>query len=158
MDDLPFGKEEFDIIWSEGAIYIMGFEAGIKTWKDYIKPGGYLAVSEITWLTGSRPAEIEEHWNSEYPEIDTASGKIKLLEENGFSPAGYFTLPEESWIDTYYKPMEERFASFLEKHNNSEAAKSLVAGEKEEIKKYRTYKEYLSYGFYIAKKVPGKEL
>jgi len=30
MDDLPFGKEGFDIIWSEGAIYIMGFEAGIN--------------------------------------------------------------------------------------------------------------------------------
>ena len=72
MEDLPFDNEEFDIIWSEGAIYNMGFEAGIKKWKDYLKTGGYLAVSEITWTTNSRPKEIEEYWNNEYPEIDAA--------------------------------------------------------------------------------------
>ena len=69
MDDLTFNKEEFDIIWSEGAIYIIGFEDGIKKWKDCLKIGGYIALSEITWTTNSRPAEIEEHWNNEYPQI-----------------------------------------------------------------------------------------
>ncbi|MBN2050634.1 MAG: class I SAM-dependent methyltransferase [Spirochaetales bacterium] len=152
MDDLPFGKEEFDILWSEGAIYIIGFEAGIKKWRDYLKPGGYLAVSEITWLTNKRPKEIEEHWKSEYPEIDTASNKIRLLEENGYSPVGYFFLPEKSWIDTYYAPMEERFAAFLERHGNSERARDIVDGEKDEIRKYKKYKDYFSYGFYLGKK------
>ncbi|MDZ7741074.1 MAG: class I SAM-dependent methyltransferase [Bacteroidota bacterium] len=37
MDDLPFDKDEFDLIWSEGAIYIIGFEDGVKKWKDYLK-------------------------------------------------------------------------------------------------------------------------
>ena len=153
MDDLPFDNEEFDIIWSEGAIYNMGFEAGIKKWKDYLKSGGYLAVSEITWITNSRPDEIEEHWNNEYPEIDTASNKIKILEENGFSPVGYFILPESSWIDNYYQPIDERIDDFLIKHRNSEIAKSIVDGEREEIRKYKKYKDFLSYGFYIAKKI-----
>jgi cyclopropane fatty-acyl-phospholipid synthase-like methyltransferase len=153
MDDLPFGSEEFDIIWSEGAIYIMGFEEGIKQWKKHLKVGGYLAVSEITWTTASRPAEIEEYWNNEYPEIDTASNKIKVLEENGFSPVGYFYLPESSWIDNYYHPMEERFEDFLIKHNYSEAAEGLVENQKDEIKIYKEYKDYFSYGFYIAQKL-----
>ena len=156
MDNLPFGPEEFDIIWSEGAIYIVGFEEGIKKWKNFLKPGGYLAVSEITWITDSRPSEIEEHWNNEYPEIDTASGKIRILEENGFSPVGYFYLPRSSWIDNYYEPMEERFEDFLIQHGNSEAAMRIVDAEKEEIQKYRKYKNYFSYGFYVAKKLPGK--
>ena len=30
MDKLPFKKEEFDVIWAEGAIYNMGFKKGIK--------------------------------------------------------------------------------------------------------------------------------
>ena len=125
MEDLTFDNEEFDIIWSEGAIYIMGFEAGIKNWKYFLKTGGYIAVSEITWITNSRPNEIEKHWNNEYPEIDTASNKIKILEENGFSPVGYFILPEDSWIEKYYKPMEERFDDFLRKHDNSKIAKKI---------------------------------
>ncbi len=153
MEKLPFDSEEFDIIWSEGAIYIMGFEAGIKSWQEYLKPGGYIALSEITWLTSSRPEEIEEYWDNEYPEIDTASNKIRILEENNFSPVGYFVLSEESWMENYYKPMEERFDDFLSKYNNSETAKNLVKFEKEEIKKYKKYKIYLSYGFYIAKKL-----
>lgn len=153
MDDLPFTKEEFDIIWSEGAIYIIGFEDGVKKWKEYLKIGGYIALSEITWTTNSRPAEIEEHWKKEYPQIDTASNKMKILEENGFSPIGYFYLPESSWINNYYKPMEDRFDEFLTKHNHSVLAQGIVETEKDEIKKYRTYKDYLSYGFYVARKV-----
>lgn len=153
MDDLPFDKEELDIIWSEGAIYNIGFETGIKEWKKYLKTGGYLAVSEISWITNSRPKELEDYWNMEYPEIDTASNKIRILEENGYSLVGYFVLSQNSWIDNYYKPMEKQFPSFLERHNNSEMASNIVEESKEEIRKYKKYKDYYSYGFYIAKKM-----
>jgi len=129
------------------------FEEGIKKWKHYLKQGGYIALSEITWTTNSRPSEIEEHWKKEYPQIDTASSKMKILEENGFSPVGFFFLPEGSWINNYYKPMEDRFDIFLTKHNYSEWAQGMVNAEKDEIKKYRTYKDYFSYGFYIARKL-----
>ena len=153
MDDLSFGTEEFDIIWSEGAIYNMGFAAGIRQWKPFLKPGGYLAVSEITWLTNRRPAEIEAHWNREYPEIDTAAGKMKVLEEHGFSPVGYFILPPASWIENYYRPMEARFAAFLDKHEHSEMAQAQVEADRDEIEKYQRFKDYFSYGFYVAQKV-----
>jgi SAM-dependent methyltransferase len=153
MDDLPFDKEEFDIIWSEGAIYIIGFEEGIRKWKEYLKIGGYIALSEITWTTNSRPKEIEEYWNNEYPQIDTASNKIKVLEENGFSPVGYFYLPESCWLNNYYIPIEKRIDAFLKKHNNSDLANEITRAEKNEIIKYRNYKDFFSYGFYIARRV-----
>jgi cyclopropane fatty-acyl-phospholipid synthase-like methyltransferase len=153
MDDLPFDKEEFDIIWSEGAIYIIGFEEGIRKWKEYLKIGGYIALSEITWTTNSRPKEIEEHWINEYPQIDTASNKIKVLEENGFSPVGYFYLPESSWLKNYYLPIENRIDAFLKKHNHSDLAKEITRAGKNEIIKYRNYKDFFSYGFYVARKV-----
>jgi cyclopropane fatty-acyl-phospholipid synthase-like methyltransferase len=153
MDDLPFSPEEFDIIWSEGAIYNMGFEKGIDQWKHFLKVGGYMALSEITWTTATRPAEIEKHWNTEYPEIDTASHKIGVLEKHGFSTVGYFYLPESSWLDTYYNPMQERFDAFLKTHKHSQTAKAIVEIEKDEIQKYLKYKAHYSYGFYVAKKV-----
>lgn len=152
MDSLSFKKEQFDIIWAEGSIYIMGFENGIKKWTEFLKPGGFIAVSEITWLTNKRPKEIENHWKHEYPEIGTAGEKIKILEENNLSLVGYFVLPYESWLNNYYEPMEDRFEAFLRKHNFSESAKMIVDNEKDEIAKYRKYKDYYSYGFYIAKK------
>jgi ubiquinone/menaquinone biosynthesis C-methylase UbiE len=152
MDDLPFNKGGFDLIWSEGAIYNIGFENGLKKWKDFLKVGGYLAVSEITWITQSRPKEIEEFWKSEYSEIDVASNKIKQLENNGYSLVGYFYLNQNSWIDSYYKPMEERFDSFLKRHDNSALARKVIGDYKAEVELYKEFKDYYSYGFYIARK------
>ena len=152
IDDLKFPENSLDLIWSEGAIYNIGFENGIKLWKDYLRPGGYLAVSEITWITGSRPKEVEDFWNQAYPEIDSASNKISLLEENGYSLAGYFYLSEASWLKQYYAPLEKRFASFLEAHDHSELAAKVVEDNKSEIDLYKKYKAYYSYGFYVAKK------
>lgn len=152
MEDLPFSNEELDIIWSEGAIYNIGFKRGVQEWHKYLKPGGYLAVSEITWITGTRPKEIEDYWNKQYAEMDTASNKIQVLEENGYVPVGYFVLSPDSWLETYYKPLEDRFPAFLKKHKNSEMARNVVEEYQEEISIYRRYMDYYSYGFYVARK------
>ena len=151
MDNLPFERDSLDAVWSEGAIYIMGFEKGIKYIKNFLKPGGILAASEITWLTENRPAEITKYWENEYPDIATKDEKIKVLEKNGFIMKGYFPLPEDCWLDNYYVPLEKRFDAFLSRHN-SEEARSLIETEKNEIEIYRKYGQYYSYGFYIAQK------
>ncbi|MEO1258692.1 MAG: class I SAM-dependent methyltransferase [Bacteroidota bacterium] len=152
MNELPFHRDEFDIIWSEGAIYNIGFESGVRHWKDYLKTGGYLAVSDLTWITDDRPKEIEEFWTKEYPGVDTASNKIMILEKNGFTLAGYFYLNQDSWIENYYKPMESRFESFLIRNNNSALARKVMEEHRAEIDLYLKFKEYFSYGFYIARK------
>ena len=152
MDKLSFDHGYFDLIWSEGAIYNIGFEHGIKLWKDYLKVGGYLAVSEITWITNTRPKAINDFWTSEYPEIDIASNKIKILENNGYILVGYFFLPQESWINTYYDPMKNRFLDFLDRNDHASMAKKLVEVHESEIELYMKYKDYFSYGFYIARK------
>lgn len=152
MDQLPFEKESFDIIWSEGAIYNMGFEAGIENWRDYLKPGGYLAVSEITWTTGSRPREVEAFWEGEYPEISRASTKIQQVEAHGYTLAGYFALPRSSWIQGYYQPLERQYGPFLQRHPDSDAARHIVEASREEVRLYERYGDYYSYGFYVARK------
>ncbi|MGM0403919.1 MAG: class I SAM-dependent methyltransferase [Thermodesulfobacteriota bacterium] len=157
MDNLPFGDEEYDVVWSEGAIYNIGFEKGITDWNRYLKVGGRLVVSEITWITDSRPSEIQRHWESEYPEIDMASSKMKVLEKKGYSPIGYFVLPAHCWLDNYYRPMQERFRDFLDRNGNSEEARAIVEAENHEIQLYERYKAHYSYGVYIAEKLDPKK-
>jgi SAM-dependent methyltransferase len=152
IDDLPFENGEFDLIWSEGAIYNIGFENGIRKWKDFLKIGGCLAVSELTWTSGSRPKEIDDFWNHEYPAISTASEKIRLLETNGYSLVGYFVLGEDCWLDNYYKPLEAQFDGFLERHQFSETANKVVDAHKAEIDLYQRFKDFYSYGFYLARR------
>lgn len=153
MDRLPFEVDSLDAIWSEGAIYNMGFENGVRQWRRYLKRDGILAVSELTWLTASRPTELEDHWHRQYPEVGTASSKLAVLERQGYSPIGYFVLPEQCWLDAYYRPMQERFPAFLARHGSSDAAKAVVAAEALEIDLYERYRAFVGYGYYIARKV-----
>ena len=153
MENLQFDDEEYDVIWSEGAIYNIGFEKGINDWRRFLKPGGLLVVSEITWTTSDRPSEIQKYWEAEYPEIDTASSKINILERSGYSPVAYFVLPERCWLENYYRPMQNSFAEFLARHSYSEKAQTIVEAENKEIALYEKYREYYSYGVYVARKL-----
>jgi SAM-dependent methyltransferase len=152
MDSLPFDADSLDLIWSEGAIYNMGFRKGLEAWRTFLKPGGVLAVSEITWLRPDPPEEILEHWNTEYPEIATAAEKIVTLESVGYDLMGYFYLLPSSWIDNYYSPTEHRIPGFLERHASCPEASQVVAMERHEAELYQRYQDWFSYGFYIARK------
>ncbi len=153
MDDMPFEKESLDVIWSEGAIYIMGFEKGIQYWSNFLKKDGYIAISELSWTTHKRPVELEKFWKEAYPEIDTISNKVKVLEGSGYSPVGFFTLPAYCWLDNYYQPLQKEMAAFLGRHPNNKLAEQVVNENRDEIELYQKYKEYYSYGFYIARKI-----
>lgn len=153
MDKLPFKKNEFDIIWSEGAVYNIGFKNGISYWKEFLKPGGILAVSELSWTTNNRPKELEDFWNGEYSEMDTIAGKIKVLEEAGYKVLGHFILSDECWLDSYYNPLLDAHKDFMEDFGQDEMAKMIVERDRQEVNFYMQYKDYYSYGFYLAQKI-----
>lgn len=153
MEALPFADGSLDAIWSEGAIYDMGFGAGVRARRRFLKPGGAPAVSELTWLTRDRPEELTRHWAAEYPEVDTAAAKMAVLEAAGFSPLGYFPLPRHCWLDNFYRPSQARFPAFLARHGGSEAAKAVVAAEEVEISLCERFADFVSYGFYVARRV-----
>ena len=49
MDALPFSPGEFDVIWAEGSIYNIGFERGLREWRQYLKPLAHFALPEHCW-------------------------------------------------------------------------------------------------------------
>lgn len=152
MEALPFEDESLDLIWSEGAIYNMGFSKGIEAWRQFLRPGGILAVSEITWLRPDPPEDIKHFWEAEYPEIATASEKITTLESAGYDILGYFVLPPTCWIDNYYRPTEARISDFLQRHAGQPEADELVEMERQEAAMYERCQSVYSYGFYVARK------
>lgn len=152
MGELPFEKGSFDLIWSEGAIYNIGFEHGINYWRDYLRPGGYIAVSEGTWFTDERPAEIEDFWMNNYPEINTIPAKVAQMQAAGYVPVATFVNPDSDWMD-YFKPHYAAGEAFLAKYPDSEMARDLVINQRRETELYKKYKKYYGYVFYIGKKV-----
>ena len=47
MTTLNYDDGSFDLIWCEGAIFIIGFERGFREWKRLLTGKGYLVVSEF---------------------------------------------------------------------------------------------------------------
>lgn len=153
MMELPFSENEFDVIWSEGAIYNIGFQRGLNEWRKYIKQGGYIAVSEVSWFTEERPAEIEEFWNEAYAEIGTIPNKIRQMQESGYIPTAHFILPVSCWTDDFYAPMPPVMEAFLEKCNYNKTAVEFIDNQKKEIEIYHKYNKYYGYVFYIGQKI-----
>jgi SAM-dependent methyltransferase len=152
MDALPFQKGELDLIWSEGAIYNIGFERGLREWREFLKPGGYVAVTEATWFTEERPKEIKDFWELEYPDIDTVSHKIDQMQKVGYVPVAAFILPENCWTEHFFDPQVPAQEAFLEKYAGNEMAIDFIKNMRYEAELYSKYKEYYGYAFYIGRK------
>jgi SAM-dependent methyltransferase len=153
MDKLPFNNEELDLIWSEGAIYNIGFERGLNEWSKFLKKGGYIAVSEASWFTESRPAEINEFWQDAYPEIDTIPNKVAQMQKAGYIPVATFILPENCWTEHFYAPQFSAQEAFLKKHTGNKTVEEFIERERYGTQLYYKYREYYGYVFYIGKKI-----
>ena len=153
MDNLPFQMEELDLIWSEGAIYNIGFERGLIEWRKFLKTGGYIAVSEASWFTEERPAEINDFWMDAYPDIDTIPNKVAQMQKAGYIPVATFILPENCWTENFYALQVSVQEAFLKKYAGNKTVEDFVANERHEAQLYDKYKAYYGYVFYIGKKI-----
>ncbi|MDD5221128.1 MAG: class I SAM-dependent methyltransferase [Candidatus Pacebacteria bacterium] len=153
MENLPFQKEEFDAIWSEGAIANIGFEKGLNYWKNFLKKGGYVALTYESWFTDERPAEIEKWWTDNVPEISTIGHNILTIQKSGYIPVAAFILPEECWTDNYFIPRETASKALLEKYAGDKTVEDFIAKMRYEAELYSKYKQYYGYVFYIGKKI-----
>ena len=158
MNALPFLDQTFDLIWSEGAIYLMGFANGLTQWKPLLKPGGFLTVTEITWLDPDPPQEVKAFWEQHYPAMQGTDQNIQTVREKGYRPLGAFQLPESAWWKDYYTPLQERLARLRKKYKSNPEALALLEEEQAEIDLYRAYARYYGYVFYVMQRETGSHL
>jgi len=141
MSALDFPPASFDLVWSEGAIYIMGFEAGLRKWKPLLKPAGFIAVTELTWLQPNPPAEVYEFWQNAYPAMKSLEENLKIIYDSN-----YFLI---SWTEEYYRPMQARIAMLREQHPHDLKIQKFLDEEQAEIDMYQKYHQWYGYVFYI---------
>jgi len=148
MFELKF-DEPFDLLWSEGAIYIIGFERGLREWRSLLKPGGFVAVTEISWLKPNPPEAVYRFWSEAYPAMATIEENLARLSAAGYRSLGHFTLPESNWWDNYYHPMAARIEMLRQKYPDNPEAQSALDAEYAEIELYRQYSDWYGYVFYV---------
>jgi len=86
MLDMDFADERFDIIWSEGSIYAIGFERGLRAWRRFLKPGGFMMVHD---------------------EQGNVKKKLEQISDCGYQLLGYFILSADTWWTEYFAPLEK---------------------------------------------------
>jgi len=91
MFDMDFPNESFDIIWSEGSIYAIGFERGLREWKRFLKPAGFIMVHD---------------------EQGNVKEKLEQISNCGYELLGYFILSTETWWTEYFAPLEKWIAEY----------------------------------------------
>ncbi len=148
MKQMAFAPASFDVIWSEGAIYNIGFENGLKKIKNFVRPGGYVAVSEAVWLKPNPPAPLVEFWQ-QYPEIDSVESKLSVIERLGYQQAGHFILPKSTWTVDYYDPMEDLIGHKAKEWVGIPEAMEVCEEAMNEIELFRKYSSYYSYAFFV---------
>ena len=152
MAKLPFSAGSFDIIWSEGAAYIMGFDNALAYWKQFISPHGYLVVSEAVWvsapLPNKPPQDLQQFWQEAYPKMRTTKENIHAIGKMGYEVLGHFMIPQEDW-DKFYDTLEAHVAHLPESILNRPYADDIIALIHREIRLYRKYRGHYGYEFYI---------
>jgi ubiquinone/menaquinone biosynthesis C-methylase UbiE len=149
MTALPFPEKSFDLIWSEGAIYIMGFDNGISAWRPLVKPGGYLVVSEVSWFESDPPQELREFWAENYPAMRTVAGNLESARDLGWQAIANFHLPVEAWTEDYYGPLRKRIPEFREAQAGDLDAQAVADLSELEMSILNRFSDYYGYEFYI---------
>ena len=94
MFGMDFRDNSFDILWAEGSIYTIGFEKGLKEWKRFLTPGGFLVVHD---------------------EQGNVKEKLEQISSCGYELLGHFLLSQDVWRIEYFAPLEKLVNQFQTK-------------------------------------------
>ena len=146
LEDAPdLAPGSVDLLWSEGAIYLLGLEAGLRLWRPLLAPGGLAAVSECSWLTDQPPAEAHAFFDEGYPEMGSIARNTARAERAGFELLDCFPLPAAAWWDDYYTPLAAR----LDALEGDPTLAAPIAETRREIELFRRHGDSYGYVFYL---------
>ena len=130
----------------------MGFAQGLKTWKKFLKPQGFLCVTEVAWLQPDPPQEVKDFWNEGYPAITSITANLETIHTCGYKHISHFLLPEDAWWREYYIPLERRIHKLIHKYQNDAQNLAILKEELKEIDLYRRYSSWYGYVFFLMQK------
>ena len=153
MAALPFMPASVDLLWSEGAAYIMGIEAALSAWRPLLGPGGFVALSELVWLEPDPPPEAAAFFAEEYPAMTDVEANAAALTRCGYELLGHFTLPDAAWWDDYYRPLEAKLPALRETFAGDAEALEIVETTAREIDLRRRHGASYGYQFYVGRRL-----
>jgi SAM-dependent methyltransferase len=149
MRELDVADASCDLIWCESAIYVVGFEAALRSWRRLLAPGGHLAVSEVCWTRPDPPRECAAFWDELYPSIRDVPSLLATIAACGYETVGHFMLPTAAWWDSYYGPLERNLDAFERRYPSDPDARDLSRHVRREIDTWRVFATFYGYAFFV---------
>jgi ubiquinone/menaquinone biosynthesis C-methylase UbiE len=131
MVDMDFPDETYDIIWSEGSIYAIGFEKGLREWKRFLKPSGFMVVHD-------EQGNVDE--------------KLQQISNCGYQLIGYFVLSKEVWRTEYFAPLEKLINETRKKYTRNPKILEELHHIQWELDMFKKYPERNSSVCFVMKK------
>ncbi len=125
MFDMNFPDAEFDLIWSEGSAYFMGFETALKNWKQLLTKDGSIFISDAVWLVDTPAKPCADYFQIEYPGMTTARIRQQQARDLGYEVISDFILPGRDWTD-FYDDMEACVALAIEQRGMTRAYENMT--------------------------------
>ncbi|MDP3397485.1 MAG: class I SAM-dependent methyltransferase [Methanoregula sp.] len=149
MDTLPFEPGQFDLIWSEGAIFITGFEQGLRAWKPLVKKEGFIVVSDAVRFEADPPVELMQYWEKLGYPLLSEQERVEQIQREGLRFIAMYRLPEAGWWENFYVPMLARVAELRKTYGNDPTLAAILDSFELEVEMYRKYKWYFGYTFFV---------
>ena len=108
--DLPDGY--FDIIWSEGSIFVLGFGNGLTRFRPLLKDKGCLVVHD-------EAGDIQE--------------KLKIISNCGYDLLGDFELSRDVWWTEYFEPLQNVIDTLKKDHDIDAGIAAQLAKDQRDI-------------------------
>lgn len=148
-DTLP---NDFDLVWSEGALYSIGLRQALSVCHGLLRPGGYLAFTDAIWRQPNPPPDARATFDVDYPTMGWLADDLAAIHDCGFTVIDHFTLPDEAWWDDFYTPMESRIAELKSVYTDDPEATEVLQELAQEPVTHRRYSDFYAYEFFIAQR------
>jgi len=152
LDALELPDASYDLAWSEGALYTVGFEHALRKVRRLLRPGAVLAATELTWLVDDPPEAAREFWHEAYPAMASRAQNLRAIESAGYAPLADFVLPDSDWCHGYYAELEPRIARLRAELVGDAAARAALDAAQREIDLRRQHPDAFGYVFSVMRR------
>lgn len=152
MFEMPFEDRSFDLVWAEGSLFILGLERALMEIGRLLKPGGFLAFTELCWFTDDPPTDAKEYFERAYPDIRATDQVRCLARDSGYEVVLDFRLPDSAWWDDYYTPMLARMETLRAVNAGVPEAEAVYAARQAEVEMFWHHSKCYGYAFFVLRK------
>ncbi|SDN51588.1 class I SAM-dependent methyltransferase [Geodermatophilus sp. DSM 45219] len=141
MTALPHPDGAFDLLWCEGAAYLMGVDRALREWRRLLRPDGVLVLTDAVWTTAGPSEEARGFWAA-YPGMRDEAALVTAARAAGYDVLATHLLPDGDWTDEYHGPL----AAAVDAWPDPDAATAAVLAEvRREVEVRRAHRDEFGY-------------